>query len=381
MTELYLEYSGNNTYPTVIQWEEGYRIEALFILLVLTGLLSWAKRIQKQNEKLRESQILNKTFASPHDIHVETFDFSVSTGHLRNFWTKPITCCTHKQPDAWLTPYTQNWMANLHDSTRLSNLSIPGTHDTASVHGGLWEVFVKTQSWSIQTQLDAGIRYFDIRCRREGDKFAIYHGHVSQQIDFDDVLNIIKSFLQSNPSETLLMRIKEEYKPTENSLQFGVIWDTYMKEKGYGEMMACNLNSCIPCLGSVRGKIVILRDEEDIDRSYGLEYNRTGNAVMEVQDDYSIHAFYQGMSKKKAVIKEYICKAREGCEKLVINHCSGTWIPIYSPIGVARKTNRAAYDEIACLEYPNNKCVGIIVMDFPGEELIHKIISANIASC
>jgi hypothetical protein len=173
------------------------------------------------------------------------------------------------------------------------------------------------------------------------------------------------------------MRVKEECKPKDNSQSFSYIWDRYMNELGYDTIMARNIDSRIPRLGSVRGKVVILRDERLIDTSYGMKYDRSGNSVMDVQDYYSLYGVY-GMRKKKAFIKDYIQKARNGCngEKLILNHCSATKIPIYTPSFVAKRTNKTAYDEIGST-IDTKQHVGIIVMDFPGEHLIYRILMSN----
>src|SRR5262245_27175119 len=56
----------------------------------------------------------------------------------------------------------KTWMKKLADSKKLSELTIPGTHDTCALHGG---DIPKCQAWSLKDQLEAGIRFIDIRCR------------------------------------------------------------------------------------------------------------------------------------------------------------------------------------------------------------------------
>ncbi|MDO2411085.1 hypothetical protein QUB72_12190 [Enterococcus faecium] len=56
--------------------------------------------------------------------------------------------------------YNRNWMSQLRDDVRLSELSIPGTHNsaTATYRGG-FSGYVRTQSIDIRRQLDNGIRF------------------------------------------------------------------------------------------------------------------------------------------------------------------------------------------------------------------------------
>jgi hypothetical protein len=48
-----------------------------------------------------------------------------------------------------------SWMSTLCDTTLLSQLSLPGTHDTMSVTAG--ELFSLTQSMTLREQLDSGV--------------------------------------------------------------------------------------------------------------------------------------------------------------------------------------------------------------------------------
>lgn len=305
------------------------------------------------------------------NLNVGQYDLSIS-----KLFKRRKTWSNEKVPASWLTRYTKDWMSRIDDNLKISEISLPGSHDTASKYGGF---FVETQSWSLMDQLESGIRYFDIRCRCEGTKFSIHHGPFYQHLDFDQVLDNIRAFLKAHPTETLLMRVKEECEAKENSESFSYIWDRYMNELGYSHIMARSIDNSVPTLRSVRGKVVVLREENGIDSSYGLKYDQSGNSVMDVQDDYSLCAF-SGISKKNRAIKEFIQKARKGCgTKLLINHCSGTRPPIYYPEFVAKRTNKAAFNEIG-FSTDSKQCVGVIVMDFPGEELIRRIVLSNMTA-
>src|SRR5690349_13075092 len=63
---------------------------------------------------------------------------------------------------------TTGWMQSLPDNYLLSQLSVPGSHDA----GARFEPVsgtAKCQSLTIAEQLNAGIRFLDIRCRHIGD--------------------------------------------------------------------------------------------------------------------------------------------------------------------------------------------------------------------
>ena len=67
-----------------------------------------------------------------------------------------------------------SWMNYLDSSLLLSQLSLPGTHDTLSTGAG--GDITQTQSMDLATQLASGVRAFDLRLRYESDGFYMYHG-------------------------------------------------------------------------------------------------------------------------------------------------------------------------------------------------------------
>ena len=75
-------------------------------------------------------------------------------------------------------------MRNISNSIKIYLMSIPGTHNSSA----LYEIFLaQCQSWSINYQLIAGIRYFDLRLRLNEDKLELQHGPIYQNIEFSDV--------------------------------------------------------------------------------------------------------------------------------------------------------------------------------------------------
>lgn len=81
-------------------------------------------------------------------------------------------------------------MKTLDDNKFISDIAIPGTHDSLALHGG---PAAKCQAWSLVDQLKAGIRYFDLRV--SGDDLKVVHGPISQHTTFSDAFNTIKEFL------------------------------------------------------------------------------------------------------------------------------------------------------------------------------------------
>lgn len=277
-------------------------------------------------------------------------------------------------PAPWLAAIGQDWMARLPDSTPLGALSIPGTHDSGARYG----VYVcQNQSWSIERQLAAGVRYLDIRMRRSGADLAIHHGPCFQQTVFDAVLATIVAFLASNPTETVVMRAKEEHTPAPGSLPFADLWRKSVAPHLSRFLPAAD---ALPALGAARGRILVLRDA-DFD-GVGIRY---GGELMRIQDVWDVFDAEgenpQGpntasIPQKLRLIRAHMRAAAEnnpGGARLFLNHLSGA--TGVAPAAFAEISNRAAFEAIGA--DGRRRPLGVLAMDYPGEGLIYRIIRTN----
>lgn len=285
-------------------------------------------------------------------------------------------------PKTWLTNTAKDWMGKLPDYKELNRISIPGTHDTGAQCCGLG---VRTQTWTIAEQLAAGIRFFDIRVRRAGYAWAIHHDRYYLKMMFGDVMNAVVTFLKAHPTEVVFMRLKEDYAAQDNSDSHDVIWNNYLETYGSYIYSGAQLSSeaTRPRLKDVRGKVFVLSQISEVNDSIGGWWsNQT------IQDYYKVYFLQHDQTKstdwatlpaKKRLIKKYIDKARAvaaGGGPLVFNFLSGAYG--MTPDNVADYTNDTAYDYIASPGYARMN--GVLVMDFPGEQLVYRIIKSNFTS-
>lgn len=154
--------------------------------------------------------------------------------------------------------YFHGWMEGVPDSASLADLTIPGTHDSGT--SNVSTVFSWTQDLDIAGQLNAGIRYLDIRCKLGSDgTLSITHGIESCHITFGDVLSACQGFLTGNRSECIILSIKNSDNPKltdTNALKaFADALDAVLQVNSGS--FYCQEE--IPNLGDVRGKIVLFR--------------------------------------------------------------------------------------------------------------------------
>lgn len=102
-------------------------------------------------------------------------------------------------------------MEDLDDSTDVSILSIPGTHDSATYATPCngFPKLSQCQVMNIKEQLSCGIRYLDIRIRQIDGEVIMCHGIVKLG-PFKTVAIQIAEFLHQNPSEFLIITFQNQ---------------------------------------------------------------------------------------------------------------------------------------------------------------------------
>lgn len=265
-------------------------------------------------------------------------------------------------------------MASLDGHWLLSRLSIPGSHDAMA----LYEPFpgtTKCQNLSLAEQLNAGVRFLDIRCRHVKNASAIYHGRVDQKASFDDVLNTCAGFLSSNPGECIVMSVKEEYAGG-NTRTFEETFDSYVSKKPG----LWHLGSSIPTLDSVRGKIVLFRRfkanaAEGIDASVWPDNTTFTNRNMMVEDHYELK---DNETKWKDVTNLFNCAFTGSSEMLYVTFASG-----YQKSALEIPKIPAVADDINARLATYFKAhtegrYGIVLMDFADSARCLQIIATNL---
>jgi len=207
--------------------------------------------------------LLSVVLAAPAPAHVS-----------RGYWYDRMNTVTTRHPD---------WLGTLRGDVKLSQLSLPGTHDTMSFYGG---DKVITQSLSLPNQLESGIRVLDIRCRHISDVFAIHHGAVFQNAFFGDVLNDVVAFLRTHKGEAVFMRVMEEFKPSNTTRSFDATFTNHYwydaRWHGFFWQPKAGEDRNNPTLEQVREKIVILQNFP-AHSNFGVDYKS-----FKIQDHWNL---------------------------------------------------------------------------------------------
>lgn len=272
------------------------------------------------------------------------------------------------------------WMSAIPDDTNLAALSIPGTHDTGAWRGTVWS---RTQDLPLSEQLDSGVRFLDVRTRHYQDAFPIHHGAEYLDLNFTDVVTDIGAFLAENPAETVLMRMKKEHTEEENTRSYEETLDHYIEEDpDTRDLLSEHLwmpgqdADRVPDLGEVRGRIVIVQDFS-ASRDYGVRWN---GPALDIQDDYRVPTVFDIPAKWESARAHFDDTAAGPNDVLYVNHLSGSGAPLANPREVAwgalgiRGVNDRAVDHLRPAEASRT---GVVVMDFPSQELTDLVLAHN----
>ena len=285
--------------------------------------------------------------------------------------------------------HRDSWMAVLPDTMPVCKVSIPGTHDsgTAGVRFPMRH-YACTQTMDLSEQWDAGIRFFDLRPRLEDGILRIYHGPADCHLGFGEALQIIKGKLEQHPTEFCVVMTNRAGGGPE-----GV--DMTMDDINtlFPDSMLASFKADMT-VADMRGRVLFInRDHPTGGREYPgtVVYGWPGNssshrarivsskessAVLWAQDYFTDDGkgnYTDSKWDKVAALVREFASAPDGV--WCINHLSG-----YTGSGVSTNIKRNAKTTNArMLEYlsGHKKPIGIIPMDFPGQELIDVIIFLN----
>lgn len=272
-----------------------------------------------------------------------------------------------------------NWMSGIKDSTSLCDISIPGTHDSGTkLVDGIYGAWATTQPLTITEQLNAGIRYFDLRLEHTTDVYynaRIVHGSVKcynaqgGHLTLYEVLEDMYNFLNSNPSETVIVSVKQDAGDDINALANDINTLINLRSNYWFT------GSYSPELGDVRGKCVLASRINQIGRGISLNWGDQGSdggAVdsgwLKVQDRYNMGTSNKWNNATKPMLDE-----TKPNGKWYINFLSTTGAGIS---GVSNCAN-AMNSSFKMYEMVSNKCYGIICFDYANEDLAKKVYKCN----
>ena len=290
-------------------------------------------------------------------------------------------------------PHSSEWMKDLSDDLFLSELTLPGTHDSGSQHI-LFSPFLKCQCSSILAQVQNGYRYLDIRLGVRKDSLCLLHSFAvckkdgrlltSPDLTLDAVLTDLYAFLEEHPSETILFCVRKEDENADLQVFQNLLEKTVQENEA-----VWYLEDRIPKLGEVRGKIVLctrfpenrgvskpaaglsLSWPDQPDGTYqGAPYEEIplpSDAVLFVQDHYNYDC------KDKETVFLLTDQARTaGQNSFCLNFASTTGGGV---LGRPKLSAQTLNETVLSTDFGTGS--GVILVDFGTEELAKHIYESN----
>ena len=286
----------------------------------------------------------------------------------------------------------EDWMGAINDKKSIADITIPGTHDSASYKTTMdFHKYSQAQIQSIMLQLKFGIRALDLRVGIDGN---MWHGEgtwaTNTNVTLDYVLKEMLDFLSQHPHETILATFKQEGPNMVGNTEFS----RYLYKK-FEEFDLKNFyleEREFPKMKDIRGKIVVLRRFElgsfDKKMGYYVYWSDKTKGSFHSHNDYKFYAqdWYEvtddDYDTKAHYFKEAIEHAQNGGEdgRLYLNFMSGEDIPYHFLTTTAQALNNRA--ESILNNYKGRGKAGVIFINFAADRtitpsLIKIILSVN----
>lgn len=249
-----------------------------------------------------------------------------------------------------------DWMKDIPDDMKLSQMTIPGTHESFALYGICQAL---CHSWTPEDQLRAGIRYFDCRLRKYNNTLHAFHGCCDMKKTLDQILPVLTDFLKAHPTEFIIFQTQEEYDDYNTTKTSMEMWDEYTKDI---KDMIYKYEGKDVTMGQIRGKIFWIE-------IFATHASKIPNFT--VQNEWTVNCRWMNRLKRRK-LKDYFNASilMTDTNRIFLHHLSASSdYGMMEPATSAYKLNKYAFRYAGRL--------GLVMMDYPGEGLINYLIQMN----
>jgi hypothetical protein len=347
---------------------------------------------------------------------------------------------------------SKNWMSAIADSRYLCEINLPGSHDSATAycknttnnHAEFFGFpvlntgkYAKTQSLTLPEQLDAGVRYLDLRFSPKQGELLLCHGNndkiaaVNTVVRFlrrlnpvlllakhcnrslppldtefyayeDEACTVpltcarafaqIKDFLKDHPSETVIVTAKKENGDTASFLKlFEAQIQSLQSEINPATRQAYlytengnGVYTKMPALSQVRGKIILmtpfyeeLRAGDMLDAKNKAGTTEYMGMTFRYENHWSVPAHLKTLLAARFLQKFSTQISKDPEQHLSyanVLKTNASFVPLQSPYDIARRVNGCLYAQNSLQK---GRYYGWIMGDFMTEEACRAIWQTN----
>jgi 1-phosphatidylinositol phosphodiesterase len=281
-----------------------------------------------------------------------------------------------------------DWMGELDGSRRLSEINLPGTHDSATQYI-FPAYFLQDQDTTVARQLENGYRYLDVRVAlsKDGGDLLMIHAFgscrrgaslFSGALRYNDFVDAAKSFLESHPGETVIFCIKPE-KGSDDVARVRAL----IEERIALEPELWYTENRIPTLDEARGKIVLCRR---YDAALGLDFDwldqgdptvladpTEAHAINDAQTLYVQDRYHYAVADKWEAVRFTLENSRAGENAFCLNFLSTAQGKLPHPRSFAREMNAL----FAGYALEKGAHYGVVLFDFAEPALARQVVESN----
>ena len=310
-----------------------------------------------------------------------------------------------------------DWMKNLPDNVYLSQLSLPGTHDSGTGNGinpAFMAAFAQCQDITLGQQWAAGVRAFDLRPCVKDDYININHGITATNLRFDDALFQLRDSLQAHPSEFAFVHYHYDNDFDNDRDKYLPLLQELLSRDDLKDFLVPFRRDLT--LGDVRGKMLLISRQSYADYPYtggfirnwtsaldwdaqtsgsitGMDNDIDSSAPLYMQDYYNVDWTSEGFQKKADAVTQLLewstTHKTESPEDVVwvMNYTSA--YPGFVSTADGYREN-ATHSNAAVIDYLSTHeagPTGVVFMDFcvdesngkvtRGQELINALVENN----
>ena len=310
-----------------------------------------------------------------------------------------------------------DWMKNLPDNVFLSQLSLPGTHDSGTGNGinpSFMAAFAQCQDIPVGEQWAIGVRAFDLRPRVKDGYLNVNHGITETNLRFDDALFLLRDSLQAHPSEFAFVHYHYDSGFDSDRDQYAALLDELLSRDDLADFLVPFRRDLT--LGEVRGKMLLISRQSYADYPYtggvirnwssdidwsaqtsgsitGMDDDVDSSAPLYMQDYYNVDWTTDGFHKKADAVTQLLewstAHKTESPQDVVwvMNYASA--YPGFVSTADGYREN-ATHSNAAILDFLSSHeagPTGVVFMDFcvdesngkatRGQELVNALVENN----
>lgn len=277
--------------------------------------------------------------------------------------------------------FEESWMSYISDETAVSSVVMPGSHDAGTLGS---DVACETQHSTIERQLYAGVRYFDLRATYKSQTTEYYFIHADSNAyvlpgtagqEVKASMEAVKAFVERNPEEIIVLDFQHSWTKTEEGL-VGLIESVLPMDKVLRKSDVSNPSEVT--FGKMRelGKslIVIYKDDKsDICENHDWLFERSEY----LQSDYQGSEHKGDAERLRTQWEKYFADKKDGVIFVLQSQLTGS--PLEDREALIRPVLDDYLKNVVAKDQAKLAAINVVMKDFIADDVTDCQVSSAAA--